>query len=276
MRGCACRGTAGVAHVSCLVEQAKILMAEGEENHLEMQPRWDRWHTCSLCEQNYHGVVYCALGWACWKTYVGRSEDDQFQRSAMTQLACGLGQADRDEERLGVMEVQLAYEKRMGVHEVTILDMRSEIADCHDGLGRKEEALEFRREIYARYLALSPDVSARSISHRALCLSGSLNDTGRRAEAATFLRKHLPEARRALGVRDPTYLCPRRNYAFSLYRDDGVRHYQDDGPSRDNVVEAVAILEDTSSTARQILGPAHPLNDGIQRYLVEAIEARFV
>jgi hypothetical protein len=32
VRGCACRGTAGFAHVSCLAEQAKILMDETEEN----------------------------------------------------------------------------------------------------------------------------------------------------------------------------------------------------------------------------------------------------
>ena len=32
MRGCSCRGTAGFAHVSCLAEQAKILVAEAEEN----------------------------------------------------------------------------------------------------------------------------------------------------------------------------------------------------------------------------------------------------
>ena len=34
VRGCSCRGTAGFAHVSCLVEQAKILVAEAEENNL--------------------------------------------------------------------------------------------------------------------------------------------------------------------------------------------------------------------------------------------------
>ena len=34
VRGCACRGTAGFAHVSCLAEQAKILVAEVEENNL--------------------------------------------------------------------------------------------------------------------------------------------------------------------------------------------------------------------------------------------------
>ena len=31
VRGCSCRGTAGFAHVSCLAEQAKILVAEVED-----------------------------------------------------------------------------------------------------------------------------------------------------------------------------------------------------------------------------------------------------
>ena len=37
VRMCACRGTAGFAHVSCLAEQAKILVAEAEENNLVSQ-----------------------------------------------------------------------------------------------------------------------------------------------------------------------------------------------------------------------------------------------
>ena len=75
VRGCSCRGTAGFVHVSCLAEQAKILVAEAEENNLEIQPKWERWHACSLCEQNYNGVVACALGWACWKCPVPLTED---------------------------------------------------------------------------------------------------------------------------------------------------------------------------------------------------------
>ena len=35
MRMCACRGTAGFVHVSCLAEQAKILVTEAEENNLD-------------------------------------------------------------------------------------------------------------------------------------------------------------------------------------------------------------------------------------------------
>ena len=57
--------------MSCLAEQAKILFAEAEENNLDdkvQNERFRRWESCSLCKQKYHGVVRCALGWACWKT----------------------------------------------------------------------------------------------------------------------------------------------------------------------------------------------------------------
>jgi len=46
VRMCACRGTAGFAHVSCLAEQAKILMEEAEYNNLDekvKQARWGQW-----------------------------------------------------------------------------------------------------------------------------------------------------------------------------------------------------------------------------------------
>ena len=79
VRGCSCRGTAGFAHVSCLAEQVKVLLEEVDEKKLRMEAfglRWNHWQKCSLCEQNYHGVAYCALGWACWKTYASRPEGD--------------------------------------------------------------------------------------------------------------------------------------------------------------------------------------------------------
>ena len=55
-------------------------MDEVEENNLRNKARfekWKRWNECSLCEQKYHGVVRCALGWACWKAYLGRPETDE-------------------------------------------------------------------------------------------------------------------------------------------------------------------------------------------------------
>ena len=81
VRGCACQGDQGFAHVSCLADQAKILFADARENtsilaqrmancgNDVITSRWEKWHKCSLCKQRYRGPVLCALGWACWKTY---------------------------------------------------------------------------------------------------------------------------------------------------------------------------------------------------------------
>ena len=56
VRGCSCRGGAGFSHVSCLAKQAKILVADARERHLD-DDQWVRWYSCRLCEQSYHGVV---------------------------------------------------------------------------------------------------------------------------------------------------------------------------------------------------------------------------
>ena len=131
MRGCACGDRdgvsspeLGVAHVSCLAEQAKIMVAEAEENNLGLKEgklRFARWSSCGLCEQKYHGVVCCALGWACWKTYVGRLEADSARRMAMTQLGNGLDAAKHREDALSVREAELSTLRGIGVPEGYVL-----------------------------------------------------------------------------------------------------------------------------------------------------------
>ncbi len=97
---CACPGTAGFVHVSCLAEQARRLVAEAEEEAEESNlgaevwnERWSLWHTCGLCGQEYHGVVAHALGLACRKTYLGQPEGSWARRMAMT-LGNGSGDFD--------------------------------------------------------------------------------------------------------------------------------------------------------------------------------------
>ena len=141
VRGCACRGTAGFAHVSCLTEQAKILYDEAEANNLTLKvknKRWRRWDTCSLCEQEYHGVVYCALGWACWKTYLGRPEEDWERGSALSELGNGLSAAKHNEDALSVGEAELSMRRRLGASEREMLTVQSNLASTYQSLGRKE------------------------------------------------------------------------------------------------------------------------------------------
>ena len=86
--------------------------------------RWKRWSRCSLCEQRYHGVVACALGWACWKTR-GPAGGGLVRLSAMTQLGNGLSAADHHEDALSVREAELAMRRRLGHQKPNCLSCRA-------------------------------------------------------------------------------------------------------------------------------------------------------
>jgi hypothetical protein len=128
------------------------LVAEAEENNLDwkvMNERWGRWHTCGLCEQQYHGVVMHALGWACWKTYLGRPEADQIRGLAMSALGNGLSEVGHDKDALSVDEARLSWLRRLGASEVDRLAAQGNLAKSYEMLGRDEEALPIRRGVYS-------------------------------------------------------------------------------------------------------------------------------
>ncbi len=264
VRMCACRGTAGFAHVSCLAEQAKILNDEAWENNLgdkAEDERWDRWHTCSLCEQKYHGVVFCALGWACWKTYLGRPEADHAQLDAINLLGIGLGTANRYEDMLSVQEAELSMRRRLGDSEVAILAVQGNIARTYRALGRFEQALSLRRDVYSVTLALLGNDNRHTMIE-ANGLANLLSDLKSFKEAKSLLRKTMPVARRVLGENDDLTIAMRMTYASALYKDDGA--------TLDDLHEAVTTLEDLERIARRVLGGGHPFSAAIECYLKNA------
>ena len=103
VRMCSCRGTAGFAHVSCLAEQAKILSG-GRGNHLDHKvknARWHRWDTCSLCEQDYHGVVRARsggrVGRRTWAAGAQTGRRDALTWERFTTMQNARGRVDREE-----------------------------------------------------------------------------------------------------------------------------------------------------------------------------------
>ena len=258
VRGCACRGTAGFAHVSCLAEQAKILVAEAEENNLGgkvLIERWERWYKCSLCEQQYHGVVRCAIGWACWKTYVGRPETNVARKNAMTQLGNGLSAARHHEDALSVREADLAMKRRIGVSEHSIVVVQSNLANTYTELGRLEEALRIKQEVYSGYVKLFGEQHFDSLlaaSNYANCL----NELKRYGEAKVMLLKIMPVARRVLGECHVITLRIRADYATALCDDDGA--------TLNDLREAVTTFEESERIARRVLGGSHPLTVDIE------------
>ena len=248
VRMCGCSGTSGFAHVSCLEEQAKILVAEAEENNKD--PQWHRWHKCGLCEQDYYGIVRCALGWACWKTYLGRPETDWDRRDAMNELGNGLLETGQNEDALSVKEAELAMKRRLGASEDSILSVQGNLAGAYLQLGRKEQASRMLRDVYSGYLRLY-GTDHRDTLREAYNYANTLNGLQRFAEAKALMRRTMPVARRVLGENDNLTLMMRCIYASALYRAEKA--------TLDDVREAVAMFDELARTTRRKLGEAHPL-----------------
>ena len=264
MRMCACRGTAGFAHVSCLVEQAKILFAEAEENNLgpeALQARWDRWDRCSLCEQHYHRAVACALGWACWKTYVERPETDQFRGMAMNVLGLGLSGADHHEDALSVQEAELSMRRRLGAPATIILAAQNNLATSYGCVGRLEDATRMQRDVYSGRLNLLGEEDERTLI-AANNYAAALVSLEHYEEAKALLRRTTPVARRVLGEGDRLTLKMRCVYAGALC--------QDPSATLDDISEAVTTLKEIERTARRVMGRAHPLTTAIEHDLRDA------
>ena len=264
VRGCSCRGTAGFVHVSCLAEQAKILVTEAEENNLDakaLNAKLDRWHTCSLCEQRHHGVVSCALGWACWKTYLGRPEADQIRLVAINVLGLGLNDTRQHADALSVGEAELSTLRRIDAPEYDILVAQGNLANTYKRLGRPEHALRMKRDVYYGNVKILGEED-ESTFVTAANYANSLLELRHFEEAKAVLRKMMPVARRVLGDSDDTTLRMRSMYAVALSRDIG--------SSLDDRREAVTTLEETARTARRVLGDANPLAAHIEHALRDA------
>ena len=265
VRGCACgdrdgvaSGRTGVAHVSCLARQAQVLVAEAEERNLDddaFNARWRRWDECRLCEQDYHGVVACALGWACWKTYVGRPETDELRHLAMNILGNGLFEDRHFEDALSVREAELAMKRRLGSPDEAILGVQSNLASNYEMLGRVEEALNLYRDVYSGHLKLLGEEHAHTLL-AATNYADCLKNLERFEEAKSLLCKVTAVARRVLGESNELTLRMRWNYARALNNDPDA--------TLDDVREAVTTLQDAGRTARQVLGGANPTTVDIE------------
>ena len=253
---CACRGTAGFAHVSCLAEQAKILVAEAEENNLDdkADARFARWYTCGLCEQQYHGVVMSALGWACWTSYVGRPETDWPRRFAINVLWNGLSETDHHEDAFSVMEAEYSMIRRLGAPDDHILAVQSNLAATYFKVGRTMQALDLYRNVYFGHLKLLGEEDEDTLLV-AFNYASSLGKIKRFGEAKSLLSKTMPVARRVLGQSHEITIKMRMNYAQFLYTDDSA--------TLDDLREAAGILEEIDSTARRVYGGSHPITAGM-------------
>ena len=170
MRGCACGGTSGCAHVSCLVNEGEFCVARAENNlDLKVQSeRFGRWDTCRLCEQQYrHGSARAQLG-VLERLRAGRPgratiESWRWRRQG------SLSDAKHYEEALPVREAVLSMQRRLGDGEENILSSRqSNLSLTYHELGRFEEALTIKRYVYSERSKLNGEEHAETLREASL------------------------------------------------------------------------------------------------------------
>ncbi len=155
-------------------------------------------------------------------------------------------------------EAELSTERRLGTVQGKMLAMQSNLASSYHMLGRHEQAVRMRQEIYSELLKLYGKQHEHTIV-AANNYANSLLHLKRYHEVKSLLRKTMPMARRVLGEDDETTLRARWLHASA--------HFRDPGATLDDVREAVATLEDSERTARRVMGGAHPLTGVIEREL---------
>ena len=152
----------------------------------------------------------------------------------------------------------MALLRRVGASEDHILVVQSCLAITYRSLGRFEEALGMRQDVYSGNVRLNGEEHENTLISALNCAS-SLVDLQRFEEAKSLMRKTMPAARRVLGGNHVLMLMMRQNYALALYRDDGA--------TLDDFREAVNTFEDLARIARQVLGGSHPLTTEIEQTL---------
>ena len=146
-----------------------------------------------------------------------------------------------------------------------MLVVQHNLARTYQSLGREEEALQMRRDVYSGRLKLNGE-EHKSTIRAALNYASSLTRLQCFEEAKTLLRQTMPVARRVIGENNDLTLRMRWIYAEALYLDTGA--------TLDDLREAVTTLEETERTARRVLGGAHPVTRDIEDDLQKVRAAR--
>ena len=179
----------------------------------------------------------------------------------MKLLGNGLADAKHHEDALPVLEAELSLMRRFGASEVSMLVAQGNLASTYADLGRDEEALEMKRDVYSGRLKLNGEEHRETI-REANNYAALLKNYHRHKEAKSLLRRTIPVAQRVLGENYLIFVTMEKFYAEALYKDPDA--------TLDDLREAVTTLEDAARIARRVLGGAHPTTVGIEDTLQDA------
>ena len=143
-----------------------------------------------------------------------------------------------------------------------MLGVQSNLASTLMDLGRLEEAVRMLKEVYASRVRLFGHDEDSLLS--ALSLSIALVRAGNASESMTLSRPLLPVARRVLGADHENTLRLAHAYVYAVLDCAAA--------SRDELIFAEKLLEDTARRFRRVFGISHPGTPRAERDLVRLRE----
>ena len=151
--------------------------------------------------------------------------------------------------------------RRLGDSEYNLLIVQGNLAATYQSLGRNEEALRLKRDVFSGWLRLKGEEQEQTI-RAAYNYANSLFDRQRFEEAKSLLRKTMPVAWRVLRENNDLRFHMRWTFAAALYNDTGA--------TLDDLREAVTTLEDLERVTRRVLGGEQPLTVEVRKSLQNA------
>jgi len=137
VRGCACQGEVGFAHVSCLVRQNECLVEPEvlEREGFNLNSFDEKLLLCSLCKRRHDADILHALGWGYWKLYAGKPERRSYKEAIMM-FYLYLLQSGCSEE---AEQVTIAVRKMLAWRQAESLSIQTR-ADEAEALLEREQA----------------------------------------------------------------------------------------------------------------------------------------
>ena len=232
LRGCACRGSAGFMHLSCLVTAAQVNAA--------------RWHTCPTCEQRWTGRLKLAIARAHYDLLTPDSAGGEGEvLQAAMDLTWALRESCQLDEALQLGQETLSTARRTsGDEHVTTLTAMGILASVYGAVGDHAAALPLETHVLTvRRRLLGND------HHATLTTVTNLGVThlqlGSYAAALPLIHEALEGGRRANGPDHPETLTSIGNLG-TLYSSIGSYDL------------ALPLVEEALNGRRRVLGNLHP------------------
>ena len=261
--GCACRGTAGHAHLSCLLANAQHA-ADDADGATTDQKSWfvgqKSWSGCPTCKQDYTGPISVGLARARCGLHRGRPEPDINVINVRAHLAVVLMNERKYAEARPLLEDRLvAMRRRFGDEAHATLDCMVQLANCRHQRGGPAAALPLLEEA----LPACRRTRARSSMIMCMILLAAVYPLLDKPTAARSTAEEMMELVRDAGAVTAGSITEANQAIGALGVVLG---------TVGDVQAGMSLLEEALTNARRGLGEAHPITQRAAQSLAESLQ----